>query len=189
MAELENSKDITSDKTDNSKLGKDDGLAQGGDLMQELEPKEDISEDVLKLKQQLEDANSLAKERLEQLKRCKADLDNTLKIAARERKEQARYASEKLVCKLLCVLDSLEQASKHDEGSNVLYHQLLDILKSEGLAPIDVIGKKFDPYKHEALMQVESDEAEDGSIAQEIQKGYTLNSKVIRFSKVAVAKR
>jgi len=160
------------------------------ELIQEGEPIQD-SESIgaLELKKRLEVAQNLAEERLDQLKRCRADLDNTLKIAAREREEHARYASEKLISKLLCVLDSLEQASKHDEGCRVLYNQLLDVLKGEGLEPIIALGQKFDPYKHEALMQVKSDELDEDFVAQEIQRGYTLNSKVIRFSKVAVVKR
>ena len=159
-------------------------LIQEGDLFQDSE-----SIGAFELKKRLEGAQNLAIERLDQLKRCRADLDNTLKIAAREREEHARYASEKLVSKLLCVLDSLEQASKHDEGCRVLYNQLLDVLKGEGLEAITALGQKFDPYKHQALMQVKSDEFDEDYVAQEIQRGYTLNSKVIRFSKVAVVKR
>ncbi len=159
-------------------------LIQEGELIQNSE-----SKDLFELKKRLEEAQNLAEERLDQLKRCRADLDNTLKIVGREREEHARYASEKLVSKLLCVLDSLEQASKHDEGCRVLYNQLLDVLKGEGLEPITALGQKFDPYKHEALMQVKSDELDEDYVAQEIQRGYTLNSKVIRFSKVAVVKR
>ena len=160
------------------------------ELIQEGEPIQD-SESIgaLELKKRLEVAQNLAEERLDQLKRCRADLDNTLKIATREREEHARYASEKLISKLLCVLDSLEQASKHDEGCRVLYNQLLDVLKGEGLEAIIALGQKFDPYKHEALMQVKSDELDEDYVAQEIQRGYTLNSRVIRFSKVAVVKR
>lgn len=138
---------------------------------------------------ELEDARRLADERLDQLMRCRAEMDNILKRTVREREEQAKYASEKLICKLLCVLDSLEQAAKHDEGSKVLYQQLLDILKSEGLAPIDALGCKFDPYMHEAMFQIKSQDMEEDTVAQEVQRGYVLNSKVIRFSKVAVAKR
>jgi len=159
-------------------------LIQEGELIQNSE-----SKDLFELKKRLEEAQNLAEERLDQLKRCRADLDNTLKIVAREKEEHARYASEKLVSKLLCVLDSLEQASKHDEGCKVLYNQLSDVLKGEGLEPIIALGQKFDPYKHEALMQVKSDELDEDYVAQEIQRGYTLNSKVIRFSKVAVVKR
>jgi molecular chaperone GrpE len=158
---------------------------EDGELRQSGKPEEEIS----KLQGLLDEAQSLAEERLDQLKRCRADLDNTLKIVAREKDEHAKYASEKLISKLLCVLDSLEQASKHDEGSEVLYQQLLNILKGEGLEQIDAVGKKFDPYKHEAMMQVKSDELEEDCVAQEIQRGYTLNSRVIRFSKVAVVKQ
>ncbi|MGA9100063.1 MAG: nucleotide exchange factor GrpE [Methanotrichaceae archaeon] len=146
-------------------------------------------EETDKIQKELEDARRLADERLDQLMRCRAELDNVLKRTAREKEEQAKYASERLICKLLCVLDSLEQASKHDEGSRVLFNQLFDLLKSEGLSPIDAIGKKFDPYAHEAMFQINSESIEDGTVAQEIQRGYALNSKVIRFSKVAVVKR
>ena len=99
-----------------------------------------------------------------------------------------KYASEKLIAKLLPVLDSLEQAAKHDEGSRVLYNQLLDILSAEGLVPIAAKGCKFDPYRHEALFQVQRDDLEAGMVAEEIQKGYLYNSHVLRFAKVAVVK-
>jgi molecular chaperone GrpE len=173
MAEVKNSDQVAEIKLEDD------------ELRQSVDPKEEIS----KLKVLLEEAQSLAEERLDLLKRCRADLDNTLKIVAREKNEHAKYASERLISKLLCVLDSLEQASKHDQGSEVLYQQLLGILKNEGLEPIDAIGKKFDPYQHEAMMQIKSEELEEGCVAKEIQRGYTLNSKVIRFSKVAVVKQ
>jgi molecular chaperone GrpE len=121
--------------------------------------------------------------------RCRADLDNVMKRSAREKEDNVKYASEKLVSKLLPVLDSLDVAAKHDEGCKVLYMQLLDILSGEGLMPIETKGMKFDPYRHEALFQVETKELEEGVVAEEIQKGYLFNSHVIRFSKVAVAKR
>lgn len=141
------------------------------------------------LRAQLEDAECLAEERQSQLLRCRAEMDNILKRAAREKEDQVKYASEKLICKILPVLDSLEQASKHDEGTKILYQQLLDILKGEGLAPIEAVGVKFDPYKHEAFYQLKSEELEEDTVAEEIQKGYLLNCRVIRFSKVAVVKR
>ena len=133
---------------------------------------------------QLSSAQSLAEERLDLLMRCRADLDNVMKRSAREKEDNVKYASEKLICKLLPVLDSLEQAAKHDEGSKVLYMQLLAILSGEGLMPIEANGMKFDPYRHEALFQVETEELEEGLVAEEIQKGYLFNSHVIRFSKV-----
>lgn len=140
------------------------------------------------LELQLSQALSLSEERLDLLMRCKADLDNVMKRSAREKEDNVKYASEKLIIKLLPVLDSLDQAAKHDEGTKVLYAQLLGILSAEGLSAIDAVGKKFDPYQHEALFQVETGELEEGTVAEEIQKGYLFNSRVVRFSKVAVAK-
>lgn len=158
--------------------------------LENLEEKPAGSEATMEeLRMQLEETSSLAAERLDQLLRCRAEMDNIQKRAAREKEDQVKYASEKLICKILPVLDSLEQASKHDEGTKVLYQQLLDILKGEGLVSIDAAGQKFDPYKHEALYQLKSEELEEDTVAEEIQKGYVLNCRVIRFSKVAVAKR
>ncbi|MBN1236107.1 MAG: nucleotide exchange factor GrpE [Methanotrichaceae archaeon] len=138
---------------------------------------------------QLSLAQSLAEERLDLLMRCRADLDNVMKRTAREKADNVKYASEKLICKLLPVLDSLEAAAKHDEGSKGLYLQLLSILSGEGLMPIEAKGMSFDPYRHEALYQVETEGLEEGTVAEELQKGYIFNSHVIRFSKVSVAKR
>jgi molecular chaperone GrpE len=145
--------------------------------------------DLQELKMQLEDAQCLAEERLDQLLRCRADLDNVIKRAAKEKEENVKYASEKLVGRLLPVLDSLDQAAKHDEGTRVLCQQLSEILASEGLKPIESVGQKFDPFRHEALFQVKKEDLEEDTVAEEIQKGYLFNSRVIRFSKVAVAKR
>lgn len=140
------------------------------------------------LEQELQKTQILSEERLDQLTRCRADLDNLMKRSVREKEDTIRYASEKLVHKLLPVLDSLEQAAKHDEGQKVLYMQLLGILSNEGLVPIQAVGKKFDPYRHEALFQVKKDDMEEDVVAEEIQKGYLFNSRVIRFSKVSVNK-
>ena len=148
----------------------------------------DASASIEELSEQLSTARSLADERLDQLMRCRAELENVMKRAAKDREEHMKYASEKLIAKLLPVLDSLEQAAKHDEGSRVLYNQLLDILSAEGLVPIAAKGCKFDPYRHEALFQVQRDDLEAGMVAEEIQKGYLYNSHVLRFAKVAVVK-
>jgi molecular chaperone GrpE len=138
---------------------------------------------------QLGEAKAEADGRLDQLLRCQADMDNLMKRVARERQEMAKYASERLITRLLGILDSLDEAAKHDAGSKVLLNQFMDVMRGEGLSPIDAVGKKFDPYYHEAMMRVSSDELDDDHIAQEFQRGYTLHSKVIRTSKVGVVKR
>ncbi len=159
------------------------------EILEEPVQVEEMKAQLQEMESQLQEAQSLAEERLDQLMRCRADLDNMMKRAAKEKDDYIKYASEKLICKLLPVLDSLDQAAKHDEGTKVLYQQLLDILKAEGLVSLEAVGKKFDPYRHEALYQVKTDELEDNTVAEEIQKGYIFNSRVIRFSKVVVAKR
>ena len=154
--------------------------AEGLDF-EELAPQE--------LRKLLEEAKMVAEERMDQLLRCRAELDNTIKRAAREKEALSRYASEKLISKLLPVLDSLDQAAKQVEGMERVRKQLLDVLKTEGLEPIEAQGEKFDPYRHEALMMVESDEHDEGTVTEEVQRGYALNSRVIRFSKVLVSKK
>ena len=154
----------------------------------EEEDESSLTARIDELEGKLVEMRILSEERLDQLMRCRADLDNLMKRSVREKEDTIRYASEKLVHKLLPVLDSLEQAAKHDEGQKVLYMQLLGILSNEGLVPIQAVGKKFDPYRHEALFQVKKDDMEEDVVAEEIQKGYLFNSRVIRFSKVSVNK-
>ncbi len=164
-------------------------MAEDADMSpEEKEDQCDSEAKIEELELQLCQARSLSEERLDLLMHCRADLDNVLRRSAREKVENVKYASEKLIAKLLPVLDSLDQAAKHDEGTKVLYAQLLGILSAEGLTAIDAVGKKFDPYQHEALFQVETGDLEEGTVAEEIQKGYLFNSRVVRFSKVAVAK-
>ena len=143
-------------------------------------------EELVKL---LGEAKRVAEERTDQLLRCRAELDNTIKRAAREKEVLAGRASERLISKLLPVLDSLDQAAKQVEGMDRVRRQLLDVLKTEGLEPIVSKGEKFDPYRHEALMMVESDEYDQGTVTEEVQRGYAMNGRVIRFSKVLVSKK
>jgi molecular chaperone GrpE len=164
-------------------------MVEDADVVSEECTKEPSVTEMVDMKARLQEALNLAEERLDLLMRCRADLDNVIKRSAKEREDNVKYASEKLILKLLPVLDSLDQASKHDEGTKLLYQQLLEILEAEGLTPLEAIGKKFDPYRHEALFQVKTNELEEDTVAEEIQKGYIFNSRVIRFSKVAVAKR
>jgi molecular chaperone GrpE len=75
------------------------------------------------------------------------------------------------------------------EGVELIYKKMDKILKDEGVEQIETEHQQFDPYKHEALMTQENDDYENNEIIQDVQKGYTLNSKVIRYSKVIVCKK
>ncbi|MEK6828212.1 MAG: nucleotide exchange factor GrpE, partial [Nanoarchaeota archaeon] len=107
--------------------------------------------------------------------------------------EFVKYAHDDMISQLLPVLDSFEIAFKNTsdkekfvEGIKMIYAQFHSILEAEGLKPIKARGEKFDPYKHEVLLKEESDKPED-TILEEFQKGYMLNDRVLRHSKVKVS--
>ncbi|MEA3248551.1 MAG: nucleotide exchange factor GrpE [Nanoarchaeota archaeon] len=124
---------------------------------------------------------------LEQLQRLQAEFDNFRKRTVREKSEFLKNANEDLIIKLLGILDNFELALEHidDKGINMIYSELYNILEDEGLKTIKAEGK-FDPKIHEALIQEEGEE--DEKIIEELLKGYTLNDKVIRPSKVKITK-
>lgn len=130
----------------------------------------------------------------ELLQRVQADFENYKKQIEKEKAEFVKYVTEKLIVKLLPVLDSFEIALKNTDdkekfvkGVELIFSQLYSTLEQEGLKPIKAVGEHFDPYRHEVLMK-EKSEKED-VILEELQKGYTLNGKVIRHSKVKIGKK
>ena len=151
----------------------------------------------------------LSKEEYEKLKReaedfkdkfvrLFAEFENARKRNERERAEFVKYANENLLVDFLSILDDLERSvaaanAKHEDytaflkGIELVMAHIYDMLKKNDVKAISAVGKKFDPHKHEILMQAEMKEAEDGSVVEEFQKGYTLGDKVIRTAKVKVA--
>jgi molecular chaperone GrpE len=134
------------------------------------------------------------------LQRMAADFSNYRKRNETERLEFAKYAKADLITKLLDVLDGYDRALesvpaevKDQPGNNwvegmwLVERKLRSILEGEGLEPIDSLGKPFDPYLHEAVAHVESDQPE-GTVIQEHRKAYRLNDRVIRPALVSVAK-
>ena len=127
------------------------------------------------------------------LKRLQAEFENYKKRIEKEKTEFVRYAHADIVANMLPILDSFEIALKNTtdnekfvEGMKMIYAQIYSALEAEGLRPISATGEKFDPYRHEVLLKEESDKPE-GTILEEFQKGYMLNDKVLRFSKVKVS--
>lgn len=130
----------------------------------------------------------------ESLQRLQAEFENYKKRVEKEKGEFVIYAKADLIAKLLPALDSFELAIKNTadkekfiKGIELIFAQLYSLLESEGLRPIKAEGEKFDPYKHEVLMKQKSGKEED-IILEELQKGYMLNNKVLRHSKVKVSK-
>lgn len=132
------------------------------------------------------------------LKRMTADFSNYRKRNDAERAEFAKFAKADLIAKLLDVLDGYDRAlatvpdelrgQPWVEGMWLVERKLRSILDSEGLEPIDSLGKPFDPYLHQAVAYVESDEPE-GTVIEEHQKAYRLHDRVIRPALVTVAKK
>jgi molecular chaperone GrpE len=130
----------------------------------------------------------------DKLLRVAADFDNYKKRAAREREQYVAYANERLVKELLPILDDLERAleaaEKHEgaqleEGVRLVHRSLASVLERNGLQEIATNGK-FDPHVHEALLSQPS-EAEEGTVVDVVQKGYTLADRVIRPARVVIA--
>ncbi len=137
------------------------------------------------------------KEQEDQFLRLAAEFDNFRKRTARQFENMTIASVERIVLPLLEVVDNfhraLEAASSENgesvkKGMELIYQQLQDVLKREELEEIEAVGKPFDPNLHDAIMQVESDEYDEGIVVQELLKGYKLKGKVIRHARVAVSK-
>jgi molecular chaperone GrpE len=132
------------------------------------------------------------------LKRMTADFANFRKRNEAERTEFAKFAKADLIAKLLDVLDGYDRAlstvpdelkgQPWVEGMWLVERKLRRVLESEGLEPIDSLGNPFDPYLHQAVAYIESDEPE-GTVIEEHQKAYRLHDRVIRPALVTVAKK
>ncbi|MEK3731212.1 nucleotide exchange factor GrpE [Paenibacillus sp. FSL M8-0334] len=129
--------------------------------------------------------------------RAQADFDNFRRRTQKEKEELAKYASSKLIQELLPVIDNFERALQASEdnpefesfskGVNMIFRQLEQVLAAEGLTAMNSVGQPFNPEFHQAIMQVESEEHEEGIVVEEVQKGYMLKDKVLRPAMVKVS--
>ncbi|TLS39348.1 nucleotide exchange factor GrpE [Pseudalkalibacillus caeni] len=129
--------------------------------------------------------------------RTQADYDNFRRRTREEKAASAKYRSQSLVEEILPVLDNFERAFAVQgegesynsllQGMEMVYRQLKDALLKEGVEEIDAVGQPFDPHKHQAVMQVETNEYESDVVAEVLQKGYMLKDKVIRPAMVKVS--
>ena len=157
------------------------------------ELKKEIPREIKKLKEKLEKSEKLAEERVNQLKYLQADIENLGKRFEKEKQGVIKLANEILIKELLVILDDFDAAikisaeGKNKEGLLMLKNKFFDMLVNSGLKEIEAIGKKFNPDFHEALCK-EFSKKQDNEIIEIIQKGYSLDSKIIRTSKVKVSK-
>lgn len=128
-----------------------------------------------------------------------ADFDNAKKRNAKERMELIQTAGKDIICSLLDILDDCDRAEKQlqqseniktiKEGIQLIFNKMRNTLQARGLQPMQSIDTAFDVEKHEAITEIDApNEALKGKVLDEVQKGYLLNDKIIRFAKVVVGK-
>lgn len=161
------------------------------------EDKEPEKEDKKKKKDKKQDA---LKDKIAELedttKRQLAEFENFRRRTEKEKATMFDMGAKSVIEKILPVIDNFERglasvpADEAEDGfyngMNMIYKQLLGELDKIGVKPIEAKGKEFDPNLHNAVMQVQSDEFESGTVAEELQKGYTYHDSVVRHAMVSV---
>ena len=130
----------------------------------------------------------------ERMKRLQADFENFRRRTRQEKEELSNMVVQDFIKELLPMLDNFDRAmaaeatdaAKFQQGVEMIYNQLTEILKNRGMELIETKDAKFDPNFHQAVMRVENPDLEDEAIAMELQKGYMVKGKVIRPSMVQV---
>jgi molecular chaperone GrpE len=149
-----------------------------------------------------EDAMAKIQAELEEQKdkylRLFAEFDNFKRRNAKERIELIQTAGKDVIISMLGVMDDCDRAEKQltesndiaaqKEGVQLVFNKLRSTLQARGLTAMESINTEFDVEKHEAITEVEVPEAQKGKVVDEVEKGYYLNNKIIRFAKVVVGK-
>ena len=144
----------------------------------------------------LKEAQAQIDELEDRLLRLTAEYDNFRKRSQREKAEARQFANQHLLEKQLPVLDNFEMAltAAKDadpairDGVQMIYDQFVGVLKDAGVEPIDAEGEPFDPNIHEAISQQETTDVEEGTVVQQVQRGYKLNDRLVRPARVIVAR-
>lgn len=148
--------------------------------------------------QHVSEAEKLRAERdalIDRLARTQADFDNARKRAAKEQADFRDYALADTIKNLIPVLDSFDRALKTSPeksefhlGIELIHRQLQDALAKIGVQPISAAGQQFDPRYHEAIEMVDTENAKDNEVIEELQRGYKLKDRLLRPAMVRVAR-
>jgi len=178
--ELETTEDTTTDSAEAPGAEPGDSSVAAGEATTAEDPQKRIAE--------LED----------RLLRAQAEFENYKKRTARQYEDMVLAANSQLLLELLATVDSFERAFEHTDrdvsiesltaGMEMIHNQLTGLLAKHRVTPIEAVGKPFDPALHEAIMQVDSTDYDEGVVALEVTRGYRLGDKVLRFAQVAVSK-
>lgn len=149
------------------------------------------------IRKEIEEKTRTIEEYTNTLKRLQAEFENYTKRVEKEKQEFALYATEKLILKLLHVLDSFEQALKnskeedtHTKGVKMIFEQFRKTLEDEGLQRLESLHKEYNVEEHEALLIQEHDDENipENTVIEEVQTGYKLKNKVLRPARVILSK-
>lgn len=157
-----------------------------------------LQEEIGGLQQEIASLKAQVEDRTGQYMRIAADFDNFRKRTQKEREELEQKAKCSAISELLPVVDNFERARSHikpqtDQEMSIhksyqsVYKQLVDCLKRVGVAPMRSEGKEFDPGLHEAVMREATDEYPEGTVMEELVRGYLLGERVLRHAMVKVA--
>ncbi len=130
----------------------------------------------------------------DQLIRLTADFTNYKRRVEKEKKDFLALGVKKVALDLLGVIDNFERALDHSdedssfkEGVEMIYQQLLDLLKKNNICPMEALNEKFDPNRHHAVLVEEKEGVEEGVVIDVVQKGYMINDEVLRPAMVKVS--
>ena len=195
-AKCVNDEDVRSKHSDYQKGDSKEASEAGSEMDSETdetnvdaanESKRDNGEQASQNTEDEEDANT-------KFLRLMADFQNYRKRADKEKSEIYARANENIMLGLLTVIDNFERAIEHEskdekyaEGMQLIFKQLIDVLKASGLEEIKALDEDFDPNIHNAVMTCDSDEHESGKVVEVLQKGYLLNGRLLRASMVKVS--
>lgn len=157
---------------------------------------EEVAESQAEESAELEAARAEAAAHYDRYVRAVAELDNYRKRTVRMRAEARDETLRDVLLQVAPILDNLRRALRQEtpeaellkQGVELICGQFNDVLKGYGLAEIEAVGQPFDPAVHEALAEVPDGEHPPGTIIEEMEKGYKLNDKVVRFARVVVSK-
>ena len=199
----EKGEELDIDEEDQSKIQEDENLEKSSEDKEDSSKTEDeeaeveeSEDEITKLNKTLEEKDEEIIELKSHIQRLQADFDNFRKQNDKQKQDLIRYANEGLIVKFIDVYEDMERALENStneeeirEGLELIYSKMKNTLEKEGVEEIPAVGEKFDPFKHEALLTVDSPDHENNEIVDELMKGYTLKDKVIKYSKVRVCKK
>jgi len=168
-------------------------------LQEEHKKKKKKDEVIEELQRSLEAKEGYIKALQDKILYLQADFENYKKLKVKEKQDLLKFGNEVLIKDMLPVVDNLQMALDHSamtedfkaiyEGVKITLSEFLKVFEKAGVTRIDAVGKRFDPNLHEALFQEENDEQEPDTVVSELQKGYMLNGRLLRPSRVSVSKK